>query len=41
MISTGYNTFGHPTQEVLDRLEAYGYEIFRTDLNGTVEIRLG
>ena len=41
VISTGYNTFGHPTQEVLDRLEAYGYDIFRTDLNGTVEIRLG
>ena len=41
IISVGYNTFGHPTQEVLDRLEAYGYQIFRTDLNGTVEIRLG
>ena len=41
VISTGYNTFGHPTTETLQRLEAYGYTIYRTDLNGTVEIRVG
>lgn len=39
IISTGYNNYGHPTHEVLERLAAYGYDIYRTDLNGTVEIR--
>ena len=41
IISVGYNTFGHPTYETLERLAAYGYSIYRTDLNGTVEIFLG
>ncbi len=41
LISVGYNTFGHPTYETLERLSAYGYRIYRTDLNGTVEIFLG
>ena len=40
IISVGYNTYGHPTDETLARLSAYGYNIFRTDLNGTVEIRI-
>lgn len=38
VISVGYNTYGHPTNEVLERLDAYGYNIYRTDLNGNVEI---
>lgn len=41
IISVGYNTYGHPTYETLERLDAYGYNIFRTDLNGTIEIRIG
>lgn len=41
IISVGYNTYGHPTYETLERLAAYGYNIYRTDLNGTVEIRIG
>ena len=41
LISVGYNTFGHPTYETLERLAAYGYSIYRTDLNGTVEFMLG
>ena len=41
LISVGYNTYGHPTYETLERLNAYGYSIYRTDLNGTVEIFLG
>ena len=40
VISTGYNTYGHPTNETLARFEASGYNLYRTDLNGTVEIRL-
>lgn len=41
IISVGYNTYGHPTYETLERLNAYGYNILRTDLNGTIEIRIG
>lgn len=41
VISVGYNSYGHPTYETLERLEAYGYNIYRTDLNGTVEFRIG
>ena len=40
VISVGYNSYGHPTREILDRLDEYGYRVYRTDLNGTVEIRL-
>ncbi len=39
IISVGDNSFGHPTQEVLDRLLAYGCIIRRTDLEGTVVYR--
>ena len=40
VISVGYNNYGHPTNETLERLRAYGYNVYRTDLNGNVEIRL-
>ncbi len=40
VISTGVNRYGHPTQETLNRLEDSNYRIYRTDLNGTVEIKL-
>ena len=40
VISVGYNTYGHPSNEVLERIDAYGYNVFRTDRNGTVEIRV-
>lgn len=40
IISVGAdNTFGHPTQEVLDRLEKYGCTVYRTDRDGTVIYR--
>lgn len=39
IISVGDNSYGHPTQEVLDRLIEYGCEIYRTDQNGTVVYR--
>lgn len=41
VISVGYNNFGHPTYETLERLDAYGYTIYRTDLNGTIEFTIG
>ncbi len=37
VISAGRkNTYGHPTQEVLNRLAAFGTRIFRTDQDGDV-----
>lgn len=32
------NNFGHPNQEVLDRLKKYNIQIFRTDENGEISI---
>ena len=40
IISVGYNTYGHPTQEILERLDECGYNVYRTDTDGTVEIRI-
>jgi len=38
VISVGAkNTFGHPTPEVLQRLEKFGIKMFRTDKDGDVE----
>ncbi len=40
IISVGANnTYGHPTQEVLERLEQAGCAVYRTDLHGTVTYR--
>ncbi len=40
IISVGKNnSYGHPTRQVLARLQNCGMEIYRTDLNGTVEVR--
>lgn len=39
VISVGENSYGHPTEEVLERLSLRGIEILRTDLNGDIEIR--
>ena len=36
VISVGKNSYGHPTQEALDRLTATGATILRTDQNGTI-----
>ena len=39
IISCGRNNrFGHPHYTVLKRYKEYGIEIFRTDINGTIEI---
>lgn len=39
IISVGEgNTYGHPHQETLDKLENIGATIYRTDLNGTVVV---
>jgi competence protein ComEC len=39
LISVGAgNRFGHPSAEVLERLEAAGVQVYRTDRDGTVEL---
>ena len=40
VISVGAdNRYGHPTAEVLERLELFGCKILRTDLDGTIILR--
>ena len=38
VISVGENSYGHPAQEVLDRIAAIGAAVYRTDLDGTITI---
>jgi len=38
LIGVGKNTYGHPSGEVLDRLNQKGIDIYRTDKDGVVEI---
>ncbi len=38
VIEVGKNSYGHPTQEILDRLSAVNSKIFRTDRDGTIKI---
>ena len=40
IISVGKNSYGLPSPEVLERLERFGYTVYRTDLNGNVELRI-
>ena len=39
IISVGENSYGHPTNEVLDRLTEFGCEVYRTDQHGTITFR--
>lgn len=41
VISVGKNNFGHPKEEVLERLKAVSQEVYRTDLNGAVSLKTG
>lgn len=38
VICVGENTYGHPSQEVLERIAAIGAEVYRTDLHGDITI---
>lgn len=40
VISVGYNSYGHPAPETLDRLTAAGAAVYRTDLDGPVTVTL-
>lgn len=37
-VSAGYNTYGHPSEETLARLESRGVEIHRTDEEGNISL---
>ena len=39
VISVGYNTYGQPSQEVLDRLKSDGVTVYRTDQSGTITVK--
>ncbi|MCL1828614.1 MAG: DNA internalization-related competence protein ComEC/Rec2 [Oscillospiraceae bacterium] len=41
VISVGYNSYGHPSDEMLKRLYDAGSEVYRTDMHGNVTIRIG
>lgn len=40
VISTGYNRYGHPTQETLDMLEKYKVSVLRTDKLGSIILHI-
>ncbi len=40
VISVGYNSYGHPTEDAIFRLSCLGAEVYRTDVNGQVTIRI-
>ena len=40
VISVGYNSYGHPAPEVLERLESSGAQVWRTDLSGPITVTL-
>jgi len=40
-ISVGYNNYGHPSQESLDRFDYIGASVFRTDTEGNLSITVG
>lgn len=39
IISVGYNSYGHPAPEAMERMAAAGCAIYRTDRMGTVTVR--
>ena len=41
VISVGYNNYGHPADEVLERLREHGITIYRTDERGRIVINCG
>lgn len=40
IISVGKNTYGLPSEQTLERLASFGYTVYRTDLDGNVELRI-
>lgn len=40
VVSVGMNSFGHPSGQTLKRLAERGVDVYRTDMQGTVEIKV-
>ena len=40
-ISVGYNSYGHPSPDTLERLTEHGVEVHRTDEEGTITLTVG
>ena len=40
IISVGYNSYGHPTSDTLERLQAHHIPIYRTDQMGDITVHL-
>ena len=40
VVSVGFNYQDCPAEETLERLSLCGYNVYRTDIDGTVEIRI-
>lgn len=40
IISVGYNNYGHPTSDTLERLQAHHIPIYRTDQMGDITVHL-
>jgi competence protein ComEC len=38
VIEVGKNSYGHPTPEVLQKLEKFGIRVLRTDTSGDIKI---
>lgn len=38
IISVGFNSYGHPSDEVLHKLDYFGIETYRTDISGKITI---
>jgi len=38
IISVGKNTYGHPSDEVISRIQKHGYDVFRTDRQGDITV---
>lgn len=41
VISVGFNSYGHPTDEVLHKLDYFGINTYRTDVSGNITISAG
>ena len=41
MISVGQNYYGHPAEETLEALAYWGYNVYRTDVQGNLKIEIG
>ena len=40
IISVGTNSYGHPTEEAMQRMVRRGMTLYRTDMQGNITIRI-